>query len=45
MEPLVIMPPIPSAPYFVFSSILIISILLFLSEKERQAAIIAGSNA
>ena len=45
MDPLVIIPPIPSDPYIVFSSILIKSIFLFLSEKDKQLATIAGSNA
>ena len=38
-------PPIPSEPYLVLSKIFNISILLFLSEKDKQAATIAGSNA
>ena len=43
--PLVIMPPIPFEPYLVFSIILIKSMGLFLSEKARLVAIIAGSSA
>ena len=35
----------PSEPYLVLSNILIKSILLFLSEKAKEAAIIAGSKA
>ena len=45
MVPLVIMPPIPREPYFVFSKIPSKSIVLFLSLKATLEAIIAGSNA
>ena len=43
--PLVIIPPIPLEPYLVLSKILIKSIFLFLSEKARLEATIAGSSA
>jgi len=43
--PFVIIPPIPSDPYLVFSNIFIRLILLLLSEKDKLPAIIAGSKA
>ena len=43
--PLVIMPPMPSAPYFVLFRMFNKFIDLLLSEKDKLPAIIAGSKA